>query len=82
MEKNRKFLIIFIIIVVIVAIAFGAYEIVAQNFWKPDGNILEDGRVELIKKLKSIEDPTNRKEQVDFALESNLITQEQANELY
>ena len=37
---------------------------------------------DLITHLKSIEDVNERKNQIDFSVQQNIITQEEANELY
>lgn len=79
--KNKKVLIIGIVIIIICAIIFGTYKVRDSYMFNEDGTI-SDAHGELIEHLKSIEDKEERKKQVDFSLEYNIITQEEANELY
>lgn len=79
--KNKKNLIIAIGVIIILAIAFGVFKIYDSYIFNEDGT-LSDGHTELIEHLKNIEDEEERKKQIDFSLESNIITQEEANELY
>lgn len=81
--KNKKVLLIILIIIAILAIGYGIFKARFNEdyLYNPDGSIT-DGRTELIEHLKSVEDPEERKKQVDFSLEHNIITQEEANELY
>jgi len=81
--KNKKIIIIALIILVICAVGFGILKArYNPNYlYNQDGTIV-DGHQELIEHLKSIEDAEERKKQVDFSLEQNIITPEEANELY
>lgn len=79
--KNKKILIIGVIIIIICATVFGIFKVRDSYMFNEDGTI-SDAHVELVEHLKSIEDKEERKKQVDFSLEYNLITQKEANELY
>lgn len=79
--KNKKMLIIAIICIIILAIFFAILKIRNSYLFNEDGT-LSDGHTELIQHLKDIEDKEKRKNQIDFSLESNIITQEEANQLY
>lgn len=79
--KNKKIIIIAIIIVIVTAIVFGVYKIYDSYLFNEDGTVA-DGHKDLIDHLKSIEDKEERKKQVDFSLEQNIITQKEANEIY
>lgn len=79
--KNKKVIIIFIICLIILAILFATFKIYNSYMFNDDGT-LSDGHTELIEHLKSVKDKEERKKQIDFSLESNIITQEEANELY
>ena len=79
--KNKKIIVISIIIIAIVALGFGIYKIYDSYLFNEDGTVV-DGHKELIEHLKSIEDKEERKKQVDFSLEQNIITQNEANEIY
>lgn len=81
--KNKKIIIIALIILVICAVGFGIFKATRNPdyLYNPDGTIV-DGRQELIEHLKSIEDAEERKKQVDFSLEQNIITPEEASQLY
>ena len=79
--KNKKILITFIVILIIVAVLFGIYKVYSSHLFD-ENNSIPNGKLELIEHLKSIEDSEERKKQIDFCLEYNSITQEEANELY
>ena len=81
--KNKKRLIIAVIILVIGAVGFGAFKAMhhPNYLYNQDGTIV-DGRKELIEHLQSIEDETERKKQIDFCVEQNIITPEEAKNLY
>lgn len=81
--KNKKVLIIILIVLVVLAIGYGIFKARFNEdyLYNQDGTIT-DGRTELIEHLKSVEDPEERKKQIDFSVEHNIITQEEANKLY
>lgn len=79
--KNKKILIVTIVIIVLCAIVFGVYKVYTSYLFNEDGTV-SDGHSDLINALKNVEDDEERKRQVDFSLESNLITEKEANELY
>ncbi len=81
--KNKKVFIVFIIILAIGAIAFGIFKASHhENYLYNQDGTISDGHADLIEHLKNVEDPIKRRNQVDFSLEQNLITQEEANGLY
>ena len=79
--KNKKVLIVAIVIIMLCAIGFGAYKVRTSYLFNQDGTIT-DGKTDLINHLKSIEDKEERKSQIDFSVEHNIITQKEADELY
>lgn len=79
--RNKKIIIIGIIIIILGAFLFGIYKISASYLFHQDGTIA-DGHADLINHLRNLEDPEERAKQIDFALESNIITKEEANLLY
>lgn len=82
--NNKKAIIsIIFIVLVIVAIGFGIFKATHNEdyLYNQDGTIV-DGKKDLINHLKSIEDVGERKNQIDFSVQQNIITQEEANELY
>lgn len=80
--KNKKIAIIFIIIVIIVAILAGMYKIMTSYMFKVDDNIeIENGEDKLVEYLKGIEDIERKESQVEWYLETNKITEEQAKEI-
>ena len=85
MKKNNKkaIIIAILVILVVVAIGFGIFKATHdENYlYNEDGTII-DGKSELVNHLKAIEDSNERKKQIDFSVEHNIITQEEANELY
>lgn len=79
--KNRKKLIIAILIIIICAIAYGVYGVYESYLFNEEGTIY-DGHADLINALKNVENNEERKKQIDFSLESNIISEKEANELY
>lgn len=83
MNNKKAIIIVILVILVVVAIGFGIFKATHdENYlYNEDGTII-DGKSELVNHLKSIEDLNERKKQIDFSVEHNIITQEEANELY
>lgn len=83
MNNKKAIIIVILVILVVVAIGFGIFKATHdENYlYNEDGTII-DGKSELVNHLKSIEDLNERKKQIDFSVEQNIITQEEANELY
>ena len=75
--KNKK---IIIVVIIVLAILLGAFKICSSYLFNNNG--ITDGKTELINHLKSIEDKEERKHQIDYSVEQNIITQKEANELY
>lgn len=82
--NNKKIIIsIILVILVIVAIGFGIFKATHnENYLYNQDGTITDGKSELINHLKSIEDTNERKNQIDFSVQQNIITQQEANELY
>lgn len=78
MMKNKK---IIIVVIIVLAILLGAFKICSSYLFN-NNNGITDGKTELINHLKSIEDKEERKHQIDYSVEQNIITQKEANELY
>ena len=83
MINNKVIISIILVILVIVALGFGIFKATHnENYlYNKDGSVV-DGKKDLITHLKSIEDENERKNQIDFSVQQNIITQEEANELY
>ena len=82
--NNKKIIIgIILAILVIVAIGFGIFKATHNEdyLYHQDGTVV-DGKKDLITHLKSIEDVNERKNQINFSVQQNIITQEEAIELY
>jgi len=83
MNNKKAIIIVILVILVVVAIGFGIYNATHnENYMYNEDGTITDGKSELINHLKSIEDSDERKKQIDFSVEHNIITQEEANELY
>lgn len=83
MNNKKTIIAIILVILVVCAIGFGIFKATHnENYlYNQDGTIV-DGKSELINRIKSIEDANERKNQIDFSVQQNIITQEEANELY
>lgn len=79
--KNKKVLIIVVVIIIVLAVIMGIIKIYNSYLFSQDGTI-SDGHDELIEHLQNIDDEAERKNQIDYSVEQNIITQEEANELY
>lgn len=83
MNNKKAIIIVILVILVIVAIGFGIFKATHdENYLYNENGTIIDGKSELVNHLKSIEDANERKKQIDFSVEQNIITQEEANELY
>lgn len=80
--KNKKIILVLIIIVVILAIAFAIYEFYTSRLIGVDGKLLPNAHEELINHIANTENEAVKHNMINFSLESNLITQEEANALY
>ncbi len=83
--KSKKFFIIGAIIIIIgvgIIIGYNIIRINLGNFLFSQSGEIVDGHKDLMEHLKNIEDKEERKKQIDFSLQQNMITQEEANELY
>ncbi len=81
MKSKKTVIIIAIICLVILAILFATFKIYNSYMFNDDGT-LSDAHTQVIEYLKNVEDKEERKKQIDFSVESNIITQEEADELY
>ncbi len=79
--KNKKLVIIIIICTIILAILFATFKIYSSYMFNNNGT-LSDAHSKLVEHLQSVEDKEERKKQIDFSVEQNMITQEEANTLY
>ncbi|MBP3463447.1 MAG: hypothetical protein J6K45_03085 [Clostridia bacterium] len=77
--KNKKIIIIFILIVIIVAFLTGVY--IVKNSYMYEDEEITDGKKDLINHLESIEDTDEKEKQVKFSVEQNIITKEEANKI-
>lgn len=79
--KNKRILIIAIIIIIIGAICFGIFKVYSSYLFNKDGTI-SDGHKDLIERIQKIESEDERRGIIEKCLEYNFITQKDANELY
>lgn len=81
--KNKKVIVVVLVAIALVAAILGIFMATynPNYIYNKDGKI-EDGKQQLIEHLKAIEDKEERKNQIDFSVEQNIITQTEANELY
>ncbi len=77
----KKKIIVFILAIVIIAICIGVYDVLNSYLFDKDGKII-DSHEELIQHLKDIDDDNERKKQIDYVLEQNLLTEIEAKDIY
>ena len=83
MNNKKAIICIILVILVIVAIGFGIFKATHnENYLYNQDGTISNAKSELINHLKSIEDTNERRNQIDFSIQQNIITQEEANELY
>ena len=81
--NNKKYIIIGVIVVIVVAVLFGGYKIATSFMFKENGlEIYNKAHTDLIEHIKSVDDDNERKNQIEYCIEKNLITQQEANQLY
>lgn len=82
--KSKKVIIgIILAILVIVAIGFGIFKATYnEDYLYNQEGIVVDGKKELIESIKKMENTEERKKKIDFCVEHNILTWEEANELY
>lgn len=83
MNNKKTIVIVLLVFLVVCAIGFGIFKATHnENYLYNQNGTVVDGKSELINHIKSIEDANERKNQIDFSVQQNIITQEEANELY
>ena len=83
MNNKKTIVIVLLVFLVVCAIGFGIFKATHnENYLYNQNGTVVDGKSELINHIKSIEDVNERKNQIDFSVQQNIITQEEANELY
>ena len=83
MNNKKTIVIVLSVFLVVCAIGFGIFKATHnENYLYNQNGTVVDGKSELINHIKSIEDANERKNQIDFSVQQNIITQEEANELY
>lgn len=76
----KKGLIVILVLLLFCAVGFGVYHYRSSYLFNEDGTV-SDGHQELINRLKEVDDDEEKNKQIDFSLQQNLITEEEANEL-
>lgn len=79
-KKNKK-TVILCVIIIIVAIILGGYKVATSYLFNLNGSITDE-KDKIIERIQNINDIQERKKQIDLFVEKNVITQEEANELY
>ena len=82
--NNKKVIIgIILAILVIVAVSFGVFKATHnENYLYNQDGIVVDGKKDLIESIKKMDNAEERKKKIDFSVEHNILTQDEANELY
>lgn len=83
LEKNIKksIILLSIIIIIILAVVICIVKARSNYLYNEDGT-LTDGHAELIENLKKTEDEETKKKKTDFYLQQNILTQDEADEIY
>lgn len=83
LEKNIKksIILLSIFIIIILAVIICIVKAHSNYLYNEDGT-LTDGHAELIENLKKTEDEETKKKKTDFYLQQNVLTQDEADEIY
>lgn len=76
----KKGLIVIFVLLLLCAVGFGVYYYGSSYLFSEDGTV-SDGHQDLINHLQEMDDEEEKNKQIDFSLQQNLITEEEANEL-
>lgn len=80
--KSKKILIILLIVVAISAVGFGIFRAkYNENYLYNNDGTIADGHKDLLEHLKNVQDKEEKEKQIKYALDNNLITQEEAEQL-
>ena len=83
MNNKKTIIIVILVILVVCAIGSGIFKATHyENYLYNQDGTITDGKSELINHIKSIEDVNERKNQIDYSVQQNILTQQEANELY
>ena len=83
MNNKKTIIIVILVILVVFVIGFGIFKATHnENYLYNQDGTITDGKSELINHIKSIEDVNERKNQIDYSVQQNILTQQEANELY
>lgn len=77
---KKKYFIIATIIIIILGITMGIINVMSSHLFNLDGSIYNNDNM-LYGHLKNLENSPDKVNQINFSLKSNLITEEQAQEL-
>lgn len=78
--KLKKKIIITSIVIIGLAILFGCYKVKTSYIYNDDETIIDVSN-EIVESIKTIENLEERRKTIDFAVEHNMISQEQAQKL-
>ena len=83
MDKKKIIIIIAVIILIIAATGFGIFKATHNEdyLYHQDGTVV-DGKKDLIESIKGMNNFEERKNKIDFSVQHNILTQEEANSLY
>lgn len=79
--KNKKLVIIFIVIVIIAGVLAGIYKIMTSYIFNTKDMKIEHEEEKLVERLKSTKEYEIKEEQVKLFLEAGEITEEEAKEI-
>lgn len=89
MMKKKSIIILVLIILILIAlvssyIIYSGNRVVGYIYYQDGerGELRAKEKNKLIKHIKQTKDARIRKEQIDFAIEQNILTQEEGNKLY
>lgn len=81
MSKNKKIITAVIFIILLMAIALGIYN-VCTSYLFDENNSIPDGKGQVINKVKETNDIETKRNMIEFSIEYNIITQEEASKLF
>lgn len=79
--KNKKIIIISLILLIIFAVTFGIYRFYSTHLFNEDGTVSNISNESFIENVKTIENDDEFIMMVNFALENGILNQKEADEL-
>lgn len=79
--KNKKMIIISVVILIVIAIVFGVHKFYSSYMFNEDGTIDGGSKESFIENVQKLENEEDKVMLINFAVEHGVITEKEAKEL-